>query len=270
MRKYREAIGSIDPNLASLLVQAGRIDNAGEDEAVQMDVAIEVLNAAGTIPETCQRVRLVVSMHFSNYLSPAQIEPQADDFLALLLEHDLVEDSLESFAKFRSAGWGAIEPAIAKSTKFVEFMTPELVSDFITNLLGSRVVPREARDRVIDNLAQYIPGDDAAALRDAGHYALAQRRSLPLDQVRRVAAATREKDLTLRLLTTASPMPPASEVVAVLTELGEPCTYLTNRAKDEFEVPADDQHRAVFDQLRKAGLVSEIRKRRLKDVCIAS
>jgi hypothetical protein len=61
-------------------------------------------------------------------------------------------------------------------------------------------------------------------------------------------------------------MPGASEVVAVLSELGEPYSYLTIRVKEEFEVPADEEHRAVFDYLKEAGVVSEFRKRRLKDI----
>jgi hypothetical protein len=266
VRAYRDVIGSIDQNLAGLLVQAGSIDDAGEDDVVQMKVATDVLNAADTIPEARQRVSLVVSLRLEQYVSPAEIEPKAGDLLALLLAHDLVEDSHESFARFRSAGWRTIEPAIAKSTKFVEFMTSELVSDFVTDLLGSEVVPRQVRDKVVDHLAHYLLSDDAAALAAAGRYALTHGRPLPLDQVCRIAAATRDKNLTLRLMAAASPMPPASDLVTVLMELGEPYSYLTNRARDEFEVPANEDHRAVLDHLKKAGLVSEFKKRRLREV----
>jgi hypothetical protein len=63
-------------------------------------------------------------------------------------------------------------------------------------------------------------------------------------------------------------MPPATEIVALLTELGEPYSHLTTRAKNEFDVPADEAHRAVFDHLKEAGLVSEIKKRRGKEVCV--
>jgi hypothetical protein len=267
VRAYRDAIGSIDENLAGLLIQAGSIENAGEDEAVQTSVAIDVLNAADTISAARQRVSLVVSLHLQRYVSPAEIKPQAGDLLAALLEHDVVQDSLESFAQFRGAGWEAIELAIAESTKFVDFMTPELVSDFITELFGSEVVPRRARDKVVDNLAQYIPDEDATELSAAGRYALTRGRPLPLDQVRRVAAATHDENLTLRLLAAASPMPAAPDVVGVLTELGEPYSYLTTRAKHEFEVPDNEEHRAVFDHLKRAGLISEFRKRRLKNIC---
>ncbi|WP_173130507.1 hypothetical protein [Kibdelosporangium persicum] len=267
VRAYRDSLGSIDQSLADLLVQTGSIDDAGEDATVRLNVAIDVLNATDTIPEARQRVNLVVSLQLDHYISPGEIKPEAGDFLALLLEHDLVDDSLESFAQFRTAGWEAIEPAIAKSENFVEFMTPELINGFVKDLLGSHVVPGQACDKVVDNLAQYVPGNDTAALSAAGRYAFTRGRTLPLDQVRRVATATRDKNLTLQLLAAASPMP-APEVVAVLTELGEPYSNLISRATDEFDVPADETHRTVFDHLREAGIVADFRKRRLKDVFV--
>jgi hypothetical protein len=263
---YRDAIGSIDQNLATLLARAGTIDTSDADDDVAMKVAIAVLNASGTIPDAHLRVRLVVSLHLKHYVEPAQIEPEAGDLLKLLLEHNVIIDSLESFAQFRGAGWEALEPAITKSTNFVKFMTPDLVSDFIADLLGSHTVPQQARDKIVDNLAQFAPEDDAAALSAAGRYVLARGRRLPLDQVRRVAAVTRDKTLTLRLLT-ATPLPPAGEVVAVLSELGEPYSYLATRAKNRFEVPNSEEHRAVFNHLKANGIVAEFKKRRLKDVC---
>jgi hypothetical protein len=264
VQAYHDATGSIDQALADLLTQAGSIDEDGESEEVQTSVGTSVLNAANTIPDVNQRVMLVVSMQLENYLEPEEIEPQAGDLFQLLLTHSLIEDSYDSFARFCPAGWRTIEPAISKSKNFVEFMTPELTGDLITDLLGSDVVPQQARDKVIDDLAQYISGDDPAALAAAGRYALTRGRTFPTDQVRRVAAATRDADLTLRLVTAASPMPP-QELVGVLTELGKPYSYLTTRAEHEFEVPGDEANRAIFERLKEAGIVSEFRKRRLKD-----
>jgi hypothetical protein len=265
---YSGAIGSIDQNLAGLLVRAESFDDDGEDEDVKISVAIAVLNAADTIPNASQRIRLVVSLRLQDYLLPSEIKPEVGDLFTLLVMHDLIEDSYESFMHFRSAGWATIEPAIANSTNFVEFMTPVLVSDFCVDFLSSEVVPQEARDKVVDDLAQYLPANEPAALAAAGRYALARRRPLPLAQVCRVAVATRDTDLTLRLLTAASPLPAAPELVVVLAELGEPYSYLMNRAKLEFEVPANGEHRVVFGHLKKAGLVSEFKKRRMQDFYI--
>jgi hypothetical protein len=77
--------------------------------------------------------------------------------LAHLIGPEVVEDSLESFARFQGAGWETFESAIMKSTNFVEFLTPDLVSDLIADLLGSSAVRREVRDKVVDNFALYVP-----------------------------------------------------------------------------------------------------------------
>jgi hypothetical protein len=70
VRSYRDAMGSVDQNLAGLLVKAGSIDAADEDHAAQMKVAVDVLNAAGAIPEPRQRVNLFVSLPLDQPLSP--------------------------------------------------------------------------------------------------------------------------------------------------------------------------------------------------------
>lgn len=261
IQTYHDAIGSIDQSLADLLVQAGSINGDGENQTAKMKVAVNVLNAIDTIPEARKRVELVVSLQLKHHVTPSDIEPEGGGYLALLLANQLVEDSIEAFMQFRNAGWAAIESAIGKSTKFVAFMTPELVSSYISNLLRSHVVPQPAKEKVIDDLAQYVPHDDDVALSTAGAYALAQKLFLPLDQVSRIAATTRDVDLALRLLISLSP--PVPGLVSVLTQLGEPYSYLANPVKNEFDLPADELHRTILERLKKARAISSFRKRRV-------
>jgi hypothetical protein len=259
IQAYRDTIGSIDQSLADLLVQAERIDGAGEDETAEMNVAVSVLNATDTIPQARKRVDLVVGLQLEHYVTPADIEPEGGGYLALLLANRVVDDSIEAFARFQGAGWAAIESAIEKSKNFAEFMTPELVSSFIPDLLRSRVVPPPAKEKVIDDLDRYVPHDDDIAFSAAGDYVLDQKRFLPLEQVGRIAAVTRDENLTLRLLISLSP--PVTELVPVLTQLGEPYSYLTSRTKNEFDLPADALHRTILNRLKRAGAISGIKKR---------
>jgi hypothetical protein len=256
---YRDAFGSFDESLANLIVEAGGIDSTDEDEDVKASVVIDVLNASRTIPEAGKRVELVANISLQDYVSPDRIEPQEGAFLALLLDDNRLRDSIESFTRFRDAGWSALEPAIGKSSRFTEFMTAELVSNFIPDLLRSSVVPRSAKEKVIANVAQYVP-EDADALLAAGAYALTQKRSLPLAQVERIATTTHDANLTLGLLILLSP--PTTEIVPVLVALGEPYGHLTNTVKNEIKVPADDQHRVILDLLKKGGAIASFRKMR--------
>jgi hypothetical protein len=269
VRAYHDTIGSIDLALADLLVRAGSIDEGGEGEEARVSVATSVLNAADVIPDAEQRVSLVMSLRLDeHHLAPAEINPEAGDLFTLLLANNLIEDSHEAFARFRSAGWRTVEPAIAQSKTFAQFMTPELISDFSPKFLASDLVPRPARDKFVDNLTQFVPDEDAAALTAAGHYSLRYGRRLPTDQVRRIAYTTHDRDLTLRLLAAASPMPPVQDLVGVLAGLGAPYSNLTNRAEQVFEVPATKEDRKILDYLKQTNLVAEFKKKRLKDVYI--
>jgi len=225
-------------------------------------VAIKVLNAAEVIAEAGQRVALVVSLELEDYIAPTAVEPVPGGVFALLLENDLIEDSAAAFAHFRSAGWPDVEAAIVSSQAFPEFMSPELLAGFTDELLRSRVVPRPIGDKIIDDLQRYLPHDDAESLSVAGHYAVAGRRTVPVDQLRRIAAATHERSLTLRLLATMSPLPSAPETVDVLAQLGEPYSNFANRNKLKFDLPVDDDHRTILSHLRSARVVSGFPRKR--------
>ncbi len=264
VRAYSQAIGVVDEQLAGLLVRAESIAYDDESEASRAAVAVAVLNAAGAIPDARQRVSLAVSFPLQERLPPSRIEPEPGNLLALLLKEGVVEDGPESFARFHSGGWEAIGPAITASTRFVEFMTPELVSGFVPSLLRSEAVPGLVKDTVVGGLMQYVPADDdRAALAAAGQYALSERRPLPADQVRRVAAAVKEATSVIRLLLGASPVASPAEIAAALSELGAQYSNLVSRAQVQFEVPDDEEHRKILDVLKKdGGPVADYSKKR--------
>ncbi|MEV6644483.1 hypothetical protein [Amycolatopsis sp. NPDC051371] len=265
IKAYLETVGEFGEELAGLLTAAGRIGAADGDEDDRAHVAIAVLNAADVIQDPLDRVTLVQSLHLTDYLVPSEIEPESGELLTLLLEHDLVKDDLESFMRFREVGWAAIRPAIARSSRFADFVTPELVGDFIENFVRSNQIPVGARDRVIDNLEVYVPGNDAAALAAAGQYALERRVRLPLDQLLRIASVTGDVDLVVRSLTVVSPFPEAQAVAGVLGALGVPYSYLETHVETKFEVPADDAHQKLFAHLRSKGVVVSVTRARTRE-----
>lgn len=258
LQAYRVGIGSFDEPIAQLLVNAGNIDSTGADENAKSIVAVHLLNSADTIPDAGQRVALVLSMQPEDHLPVGDIEPEGGRLLALLLKEDLVEDSIESFLQFRAAGWSAIEPAIEQSENFPDFMTPELVSNFIPDLLRSNRVPEVAKEKVLDELALYVPHGDAEVFSTVGAVAITLMRSLPPDQIDRIAAVTGDVNLTLRLLIIVEPSVP--EVVSVLAKLGEPYSYFTDTGVSEFKLPADTSHETILERLRDDGVVTSFRK----------
>jgi hypothetical protein len=226
-----------------------------------MAVAVAVLNASDTIASAAARVSLVRSLRLEQRLPLEQLNPEPGDLLALLLDSDLLKDEAATFLHYRQAGWGALEPALLKSQHIEEFFAPELVQGMVGSLYANPELARRLGRRVVERLAEYVPEEDGRALVAAARFALAHGLRLPVDQVRRVAAAGLRASEVLPLLGLVSPAPTPQDVVSIFGALGEPYSYLATRAKSSFEVPDDDDHKWVLQLLSDAGLCSAQKKR---------
>lgn len=275
---YLDEVGSVDDQLGQFLVFAGQIDAdeqqpdpAGGQEGDTPDqseephrphkdaVAVAILSARGAIESPEKRVALARSLDLSAPLPADRIKLEGGDLLALLIEHNLVEDDAPTFSHFRAAGWSALEPAIAKSENVTEFMTPDLINGMVAQLFNSPLTRDKVGPQVLAALAQYVPADDAAALTSAAHFAITTNMAVPLDQVQRVAATGPDaRDATMKLLQMAPPEP--TDIVATLNNLGKPYSYLSTREEAVFEVPYDDAHKAVFGVLKEADICSFAKK----------
>lgn len=283
LEAYRAEIGDIDESLGELLVSAGVIytddeaeeteadtEETEEDETEQDDgeaeapdrfaAAVAVLNARRGIPSPEDRVQLVRSLGLDGPLPAVQINPEEGNLFALLIEHDLVPDEAPTFAHLRAAGWAAVKPAIVASTDVEEFLTPDLVDAMVANLFATPETSGKVGQRVIDALAEFLPTDDAEALAAAAKFAIQSDTALPVDQIHRVATTCRDADLTVQLLHITAPA--VTDIVAVLNELGGRYSYLNTWEHDEFEVPYDEAHRAVFKILADANLCKVGKKKR--------
>lgn len=268
---YRAKVGDIDEKLGDLLLSAGVIHtNDGdaaepdEDEDEGPDrvaTAVAVLNARHAIPSPESRIQLVRSLMLNGPLPAAQITPEEGNLFALLLEHELVPDDPATFAHLHGAGWAAVGPAIGASNRIKEFLTPALVDGMVADLFETPDTSSKIGQRVLDALAEFLQTDDGDALAAAAKFAIQHDAALPLDQIRRVAMTCKDSNLTLRLLQIAAPA--ASEIVAVLNELGGKYSYLTTWDHGEFEVPDDVAHKAVFKALADANMC-QISKKRLR------
>jgi hypothetical protein len=283
LEAYRAKVGDIDESLGALLLSAGLIytdevatedledaEADGKDEAEapdRDDAAVAVLNARHSIPSPEDRVQLVQSLGLEGPLTAAQITPEESNLFALLLEHDLVPDNEATFTHLREAGWAAVRPAIVASNHIVEFLTHGLVDGMLTDLFKTPETSGKVGQRVLDALAEFLPTDDVEALDAAAKFAVQSHKALPVEQVRRVAMVSNDAAPTVQLLQIAAP--DASDIVAVLNELGGKYSYLTTWTTyvfdapvvpDEFEVPYDEAHKAVFTILEGANLCQTRKK----------
>lgn len=267
VQAYADEMGSIDSELGQLLADAGSIEVTEATDEAKLEVATKVLNAAEAIGSATLRVQLAESLGLEDPLSPSDLPVEQGDLFALMIEAGLAADTAESFLHFREAGWQTMEAAIVKSQQFAAFMTPELIEGLVPDVFASRTIPEEIRARVMADLDTFVEDDDKSGLEAVATYALSHDRTLPEAQIRRIAVGTQNPGVTVPLLASAVTALSPDDMISVLAVLGDPYNFLSSRAKTQFEVPADDAHRVVLDTLKKAGLLSEFRKRRLKDVC---
>lgn len=253
----------IDENLAALLIDAGSIDvDDALDEAEKTSMAVAILNAAEAIPKSRVRLNLVLSLGV-NAVPIERLKPQGGDVLALLIKHHLVPDEASSFEHFQSKGWTAFEPAIAVSERFEDFMTADLVTGMIPDLLKTDGISDRVGKRIVNDLAEFVPTDDPLALSAAAAYALSHEMPLRVEQIRQVATASApDMDLTMALLAAPHQSPPPEDIMQILAEFGEPYSNLATGAQRKFEVTDDENHRAVFRKLEEDGRCKVERKRR--------
>jgi hypothetical protein len=267
LKAYRAEVEEIDEHLAKLLLDAGAVrtdDHEDADELDKVEAAVALLNAGNTIPSPASRVTLVRSLDVGGPLPVERVKPERGDLLALLLEHELVEDDANTFSHFRPAGWTAFEPALRTSRQVEEFFAPEMVEGMVAELFNSPEVSERFGREVVKALDEFVPHDDGPALTAAAKFAVGRNISVPPDQVRRVAATGEATpDMTLRLLQTASPSPTPQQIVDALSELGTPYSNLTTRADTKFDVQKDEAHEIVFRRLKEAG-VCNVTKKRMK------
>lgn len=274
VENYRAVFGEIDQGLGQLLATAGVIHiGDGNSDVLNDDVhdpddevpdkvaaAIAVLNARTVIPSPETRVQLVQSLALDEKLLPAQINAENTELFALLISEHLVLDDADTFAHLRTAGWSAVEPAVMASENVGSFLTPDLVDGLIVHLLSSPATANKVGHRIVGSMAEFIPADEPKSLEAAAKFAIQGNTPLPSSQIRRIAACSHNVALTFSLLQNAQPT--ASEIIEVLTALGGKYTYLTNWQEDEFEVPHNSAHIAVFKVLADANMCRTSKKRR--------
>ncbi|WP_431785186.1 hypothetical protein [Microbacterium maritypicum] len=258
---YARAIG-VDEELGRLLcpdesVAIALLDVAGVDLEDRKSLAVKILNAP--VLSAAQRVRVVTQLDLPQGIDAALLAPLGDDLLAHLLGLGLVPDDVASFTHFARAGWPSVARAFTVSQNVEQIFTPALVSPFVAEMLDSNPTPPSLGEAVIDNLAAYIPSDNANALRAAGEYALRHKLKMPLEQVGRIARVTQDPDLVLPHLVRAKDIS-VDEIVSVLVVLGEPYDQLLQGPGAEFTLPPGSSNNTLFQRLVDAGRVEIIKK----------
>ena len=253
------SLHGIDKALAHLLADSGPgplRDLETIDQKGRARLAEQILNAHGYFASVAGAVDIVKRLGLEQALDAKVLETSHVGMLPCLLTASLVPDAPETFAHFLTAGWPAVAEAFAVSTQAISFLTPDLVSGVLAELLNDSRVPDPVKRMVVENLSSFIPESDAPALRAASKYAHTKQILLPINDLRRLASTAQqsEPEALLWQLSQNAELS-AQQILDVLPRLGGEYAAFAGGPGRTFEVPAGASMKSILGRLRTGGLV---------------
>jgi hypothetical protein len=255
---YISTIGEIDEHLAGALIDAKSIVVPEEsDQDALIELAGQLLSASDTIPDPATRVALVVSLGLDNWLPLTSVRPEKGKLVGLLIEHEVIDDDVDSFALALAQDWATREFAISKSEKFATYVTTtELPSLNVASLMGSALIADEVKDLVLTRADEFIPTDDRTALTGLAEYAVRKGTKLPVPLVARMASAGVGVAIMVRLLGSVAAQVDASQLSSILTSFGGEYAAASTRNGKRPKLPNTAADMAIVQRLEDVGLAN--------------
>lgn len=270
---YLTQVGEIDAGLGRLLTSAGAFTSdavreteeavKGEDAEESLAtadvhaIAVAVLNAREAIPATECRVQLAASLELDPPLTATEIAAERTDLFARLLRAGLVADNEATFDHLASGGWPAVRAAITASEQVTTFLTPAHIPGMVADVLEDQDSAEKVGSQVLEDLDSFLAPDDQLAWTAVAGYAVRTRTSVSWPHMRLIAAhSAGSPSQTMQLLELVAPKAEdVSEVLAVLSSLGAPWSYMSSQEKGEFEAPAHAPFATVLQFLQSQKVV---------------
>lgn len=254
---YVEKAGSIDTALAGLLGASGAISDFGADEDQKVALAIAILRARDTLPDAKARVDLVDSLNLKYFLPATEVEAEPGKLVGLLINHQILSDSADTFSLLSGADWPTLEFAIGKSEEFPRFMSAkELPASTIGPLMQSSLVTDKVKEGVLSNPFEFLRQADRNSLSAAADFALRKNITVGIDTLKLMAEAGVGTELLVRLLSSNLPNVRLAELTPLLEKLGGEYADLTARNGKRPRLPLTEANRQLVGRLRELGTVN--------------
>ena len=247
----------IDEAITVLLSASGAIIGLeGVKEVDKARFAYHLLNSIEESLSVEVRAMLVNSMHLKNLLDVSEFEPYSGRLLVLLMQGGSIGDCLDSYHRLLLLDWPSRREYILASSKFVEFMTPEVVGgDLLSILQDSDVSPAICR-RILQDVESYRSWFDSEVLHALGKRACALGASVPLSVVYDMAAAQVDVDVVLTLLLPHLGAVTDSELARILFDIGGDYVFLAERGESLLKFEKLDALVPLLERLKQLKIVS--------------
>ncbi len=251
---------TISQDMANLLAGERTISDIPDNEESMQGremLAERILNSPDTLPDIDLRIDLVESLDLGEQLDVDHIGIQADELFAKLIGHHLIADDETTFLKIVQAGWPAMEPAIASSTGFVDFMSPEVLPPaMLSRLFSSTRVPDAVRERVLKEIVDYAKDADAPTMEDAIRYALSKDHAFADEGLRLFIDAHVDVALVVDALGPSCESMGISRVETILSMLPDEYASLTVAGRDHPKLSDTRGNLILLEYLKKHGKVT--------------
>lgn len=247
----------IDEAITVLLSASGAIIGLeGVKEVDKARFAYHLLNSIEESLSVEVRAMLVNSMHLKNLLDVSEFEPYSGRLLVLLMQGGSIGDCLDSYHRLLLLDWPSRREYILASSKFVEFMTPEVVGgDLLSILQDSDVSPAICR-RILQDVESYRSWFDSEVLHALGKRACALGASVPLSVVYDMAAAQVDVGVVLTLLLPHLGAVTDSELARILFDIGGDYVFLAERGESLLKFEKLDALVPLLERLKQLKIVS--------------
>lgn len=255
--KYIEQVGHVDANLAVVLAAAEITEHEGAEEDEKRSLAITLISTPSTLGAEL-RAKLAESLGLEAWLVAADLPVESGALYPELVARRVISGNAATYEHLASADWATRERVIAVSTKFAEWVTPELVGAQLAKVLASTSVPDEAKRVIIENADEYTTAGGSAGLVEIGKTARRLGILVSFSVVEQMANHRIGKSEVLHHLMPYLDSASDAQLFGVLNSLDGGYGQLTRLGRDKPRVPNTPDNHRLLASLKQRGIVTRV------------
>ena len=201
-------------------------------------------------------VQLVNSLHLETPLDPDDVSFPTGAMLAGLLEGGTIVDCPDSYRLLVSSDWESRKMYILASSKFLTFMTPELIGGDLPAILADVDIPRDLHEKILEDVELYSYGVSDNGLSSIAERACEYEMPVPLSVLSDMVDAHVDVRYVLPLLTLLLDDVGCQELCSILNGLGGVYPDLTEVGHHVVRIPNVCGSEKLLQRLKDCGTVS--------------
>ena len=174
----------------------------------------------------------------------------------MLLKYNIIEDATASYKHLEDTDWPTRGAFKAKSTTFENYITPQLIKSDLDKILASDKIKLIIKNKIIDEIDDYVAGADSNGLRELAKFATQYQRELSLDIIRKMAVKGIASKEIILLLQPHIESISTDQLFTILQTLKGDYPKLTEVGREKLRIPNTPANQALLQRLKQESIVS--------------